>query len=65
MSLGLYRWIGARSMLVSGRSRADVCRSRVSIMDGGDRSMVEGLVMGVEKVRWFGLGLWLWLGFQW
>ena len=31
-------------------------RSRVLVIDGGDRSVVEGLVMGVEKVRWFELG---------
>ena len=37
-------------------------RSWVSVMDAGDWSMVEGLVMGFEKVRWCGLGFGLWFG---
>ena len=41
---------------------ADVGRSRVSVMNRGDRSLVEGLVMGVEKDSWFGLGFGLWFG---
>lgn len=40
----------------------DVGRPRVSVMDRGDQSLVEGLLMGVEKDSSFGLGFGLGFG---